>query len=219
MKVKEINDKELNILLLNEIARAYKVAGYKMPNTDELMDIATLFAEELRKEMPNTDTDTIAPAIRKGSVGTYGDYNGLSVKNFIQWLKTYNAGDGRTNRIIYEDEPRKELTNEEEKIARRNLLESCYQSFLAGQPVFVPGSVLLRALIADNIIDMVDERIEWARESVRENLKTEAAQERRLGQTIDAYINSNLESRAAQKVVNGFFRELKNTGKQTIYGG
>ena len=217
MKIKDTNDKQLNALLLNETARAYKVAGYKMPNSNELMDIVTLFAEELRKEMPNTDTDTIAPALRKGSVGNYGDYNGLSVKNFIQWLKTYNAGDGRTNRVIYEEEPRKELTDNEKKAARRMMLENCYKSFLAGQPVFVPGSVLLRAMIADNLIDMVEERMEWAVESSKEDLKLEAMQDRHLGQTIQAYINSNVESRAAKKVVNGFFLELKNLGRQTIY--
>jgi len=218
MKIKDTDDKQLNALLFNEVARAYKIAGYKMPNSNELIDIITLFNEELHKELGNCDTDIIAPAMRKGSVGSFGDYAGLSVKNFIGWIKSYTAGDGRTNRVVYEDEPHKELDEAEKKIARRELLENCYGSFIKGQPVYVPGSVLLRALIADNLIDMVDERLEWARESARENLKTEAAQERRLGQTIDAYINSNLESRAAQKVVNGFFRELKNTGKQTIYG-
>lgn len=219
MKVKDTNETQLTTLLIDELVRAYKIAGYKIPDSESLRDTVQLLSETLRTDNANLDTDTLQAAIRQGSLGKLGEYAGISVKTVSGWIVAYKmlANDQRVNRVEYTEEPMAEKTTEEKAYWRRMLVESCYANFLNGQFNAVGGNYLLNALVTDGIIDNVEQRLARATAHVKEILKAEAPTHRGFWQSFEAYIDGNTDGEAAKLAVNQFFSELKQKGITQIY--
>lgn len=224
MKIKQTPENELKTIVFENLCTAYEntsPADKPLPAPDRLAKMVEIITKEvLLKHFPNADTSDIVDAFDKGSLGFLGEFYGITVTTVSVWMQRLLdlRDDARaTNCTSHEAPPPPKRTPEELKYFARSSVNECYKLYCKGGYYFVPASLLLRTLREDNLIDMIDERMEWATEKATDILTTRFYKERRAGQTIADYIQASSGSTAAKCVIDGFFNEMIEAKKTEIY--
>ena len=213
MKIKDTSINKLKSKLTEEIAKAYKIAGYNITNLSETVN---LMYENMVKFFPNNDLSDISTAFEKGALGEYGEYAGISVRTLYSWMRTFNGN--AVNRVA-EIEP--ETPSEEEprdkKQDGRNLVNSCYDTYRKTGCFFAPASMLIK-ILGDNGIDLskgMDEAKAAAEANLEDTFKRQRAEFR--FKKMKDFVNDNLDTEASGVAVKNYFKRMINEKKETIF--
>lgn len=216
MKIKDTTPKQLKLVILAELQRAYKIAGYNAP--DNHAETVNLLYENLTKFFPNNDLSDISTAFEKGALGEYGEYAGISVRTIYSWMRTFNGNAvNRTAEMKMEAPATEEEANRDKAQDGRNLVNSCYASFIDKGCFFAPSSLLVKILV-DNGID-IQGNVEAAKAKAAENLEEEFKRNRseyrfkKLGD----FISGNLDHEATGLAVKNYFTDCQRRGMKTIF--
>lgn len=216
MKISQTNDKQLKQAVANAATKAYKIAGYNVPQPTDLAEIVVLTAENLRKYFRNNQIEDIATAFEKGALGDYGENNGLSVARFHQWMRTFN-GNGINQQPADEPQPAAKQPPRDRVADARNMVNSAYQEWLRRGYNLIPARIILSWLLADNKIPEFRRRKAEADRKAEATLSASFATHRAPFQKLSDYIKTNQATEADAILLEAFFEECKAAGLQTLY--
>ena len=216
MKIANTSTKELKEIIVDAAVKAYKISGYNVPPARDLAEIVTFTADNFRKYFKNNDTADIATAFEHGALGDYGENSGISVARFHQWMRHFN-GNGTNNQQPDEEPPAKPLTPRDHIADAHNMVNSAYQLWLQRGYNLIPAEIILKWLVSDNKIPELRKKSEMARAKAEENLASDFARFRKPFQKIADFIKANQATEADAVLLDLFFEECKNAGKENIY--
>lgn len=216
MKITQTSNEHLKKAVMDAVVKAYKLAGYNVPTPRDLAEIVNMMADDLRKYFRNNDTADIATAFERGALGDFGEYQGLSVARFHQWMKTFNGK--ATNQQAADDEPPQQPQPPRDRVAdAHSLINSMYSTWLEKGFTIVPASVVLPWLIRENKIPEIRRKAQMAREQAAATLASQAMQKRSRFQKISDYIKQNQATEEDSIILDLYFSECKANNMEAIY--
>lgn len=216
MKISQTNDKQLKQAVANAATKAYKIAGYNVPQPTDLAEIVVLTAENLRKYFRNNQIDDIATAFEKGALGDYGENSGLSVARFHQWMRAFN-GNG-TNQQVADDEPPAAPQPPRDRVKdAHDMVNSAYAEWLRRGYNLIPASLLLAHLVSDGKLVEYARRKAAAERQAEATLNEQYFKKRAPFQKLSDFIKANQATEVDALIIENFFNELKDNGIKIIY--
>lgn len=215
MKIKDTTPKQLKLVILAELQKAYKVAGYNA--TDNYAEMVNLLHENLTKFFPNNELSDIPTVFEKGALGDYGEYAGISVRTIYSWMRTFNGNAVNRTADMEPEQPKADEAPRDHVQDGRDLVNSCYATYLDKGCFFAPSSMICKILL-DNGIDLSG-KMDYAKKKAEENLEEEFKRNRadyrfkKLGD----FISGNLETEATGVLIKGYFAECKRKGMKNIF--
>ena len=216
MKITNTPTDHLKKTVMDAVVKAYKLAGYNVPPARDLAEIVTLTCENLRKYFRNNLTDDITAAFEKGALGDYGDYNGLSVARFHQWMRAFN-GSG-TNQQPREDEAPAAPEPPRDRVKDGHaMVNNAYEEWMRRGYNLIPASLILQWLIADNKIPELRKRHEDAKQRSEAALCAQFTNRREPFQKLVDFIKKNQQTETDALLLEAFFEDCKAAGLKKLY--
>jgi hypothetical protein len=100
--------------------------GFKVENISELI---IMVVKDIFSDFPTMTLSEISIAFRKGVRGELGEYMGLSVRTFYQWLKYYNEYKIPIIKQIQTIKKEEEITDEQKKKVKMDWLNHFIEDF------------------------------------------------------------------------------------------
>lgn len=119
-------EKEMKLFLLDQVSKSFLLRGYKTTDQDNAI-IVTELLKEIQKRFKAITFKEIEIAFENGLRGEYGEYMGLSVITFSNFIKGFKESRQRADMIKLHKEVKEEVvvTEEEKKKNFEEFLESC----------------------------------------------------------------------------------------------
>lgn len=116
-------------LLAKITEEVFKCAQYRgqVITQEDAAIAAGFFLEDLQEDYDGLDTIEIAPILRRGVRGEYGDYYGLNAATFRKWVQAYLASDERQAYKKAKSEARALLAEKHTK-SESEIDEQCWQT-------------------------------------------------------------------------------------------
>lgn len=127
------------------LTTVYTLSGQK-PDAVTLAIYAQEFYTQLMRLYSSITLEEVAEALRRGVFDEYGEYYGLNIKTFVQFVKGYlNSLERKNAKEIFEkkiaEQQTKELTVEERELAQQRFINVLYEDYLRDKfnPDLVPA--------------------------------------------------------------------------------
>lgn len=148
---KDMNDADLFDFLKGEIGKAFAVSGYTCPAGRE----GELFINEVIRDIRQIcksfalRRDEISIAFSRGVRKEYGDFVGLPIVRFFEFLKSYCANNDRMRALAerHKQEPKTEPTEQEKFDIEKRLALKAFNDLKDGKDI---------SLIARSVYDFLD---------------------------------------------------------------
>lgn len=215
MKIGQTPTDQVKNALIAALVKAYKVGGYNVPPPKDFAEIVNLTYENFAKYFKRNELDDIAVAFEKGSLGEYGENNGLSVSRFHQWMRAYNGK--ATNQQQEDEEPPMPEQPRNRVADAHNMVNSAYQEWLKRGYNLIPATLILSWLIGDNKIPELRKKTELATAEASKNLSNRFFTHRESFQKLADYITKNQKTETDSLILISYFEECKAAGLQSIY--
>lgn len=238
--LREYNPEEIRKPLAAYIARIYALRG-QTATSEELRFMATELGRSVFERFPGLSLEEVGVSLDKGVKGDFGEYYGLSVVTFLDWVRAYQSSNVRIKAQEELAPPalpqQRTITEREFEIIRReNALRAFTRYKQERKRPFVPG-------ISVGVYDTLDSRgilrygkeeklqaLEKAKETRREEIISDRSRRtytiskaiEKLGTVLDRELADKSPAivwRAKELLLLRFFDSLIEAGKdlETLY--
>lgn len=107
----DMNQKEVQSDIIKILSKTYLDSG-KIIDTKELLSLSGGVLNEVKRYFPNLKVGELDLCFQNGVRKQYGEYFGLNIVTFHQWIKSYMAEDKRAEAIKIRSTPRIETIKE-----------------------------------------------------------------------------------------------------------
>jgi len=160
------------------ISQVYFINGQKLENGEAhahmLMLLCNGLYDEITKYFRFLRIDEVDIALNNGVRGEYGEYFGVNVKSFHQWLRAYQISEVRKSKL-------KEVTRQEKEVDKEQAKKKYWQTILKGfmaykekgeLDLFMPTE-LFRQLWNNGFIKLTKEQSDRYLELAKQKLASE----------------------------------------------
>jgi hypothetical protein len=196
--VKDTPKKGLFDYVNNAITRLYAAARFTPPSPEEMNVIVGETFKVIVETYPTLRYQELDIAFRKGLIGEYGDYMGLSVPTFSNWIKFYMVDKNRLNQLpqkLQIEAPKEPSREQKFALAASNALEA-FNKYKAGGDISIIASTVYKTLLWLNLVNYSEEEIKEFEEQARLDVVEELTVQKNL--TAD-----KLARKAFQRLLDG----------------
>lgn len=223
--IRHTKEKNIGKTLIMAVGKAYADKGIKVDQTDINYMIPSLVSA-IKKFCPNIRIDEIPEAINNGIFGEYGEYFGLNVTTFTNFVKAYYASEKRRQLAIAalpapEAKPcptREELLRAEKKMIVDAFASYCLHGYYLDIANHVYNKLNGRELIqftAERKKEFYEQaRIELLQDG-QSNLRGSIGDRSKMKLIVSGLVSNEgdavniITRRAKQIALNAYFNELK----------
>lgn len=158
---------ELKSVILDNINYAIAYISYKKTAEEKVFEVTEL-AKEIQTSFKTLRIDEIKVAFKNGLNNEYGDFFGLNVKTYVQWIKSYLSSEKRHLSLKNEhimQLPEKIITKEEKEKIFNEALEFSKAHFKKYGIILDQGNAIFDGCRKRNLIILTPEQISEAKEN------------------------------------------------------
>lgn len=157
--ISTLSDEEAFELLKANITKAYVSARYEMPLANELIIIADETMKAFKMKFGSLRENEIAILFTRGLCGDYGDFKGLSLITFVNWVLGYLKELSRIKLTTHVEEKKEPSLSERFEIAKSLALKT-FDDFIQEKSIELQGATVYRFLAKLGIIKYSDQEQE-----------------------------------------------------------
>lgn len=173
MRIKESSTNDLKLALLKAISTAYLRSGQQFNK-----NVVEIEVDNMTSDVVNyfgaLKLSDIELAFKNGIQNKYGEYFGLNIKTYLNWLKNYIYDPERVERVKLEQknnmiEEKKLSEKEKEEIIKNGLLAT-FERFKENKPITDAGNINYKYLVENGIFNLSRQRKLEIRDAVQKRM-------------------------------------------------
>ena len=174
-RVKTLNSEFLSEKVLELINLTYFELKYAQPDDSEIVLTAQLLTSDIGRFHPTMTIGEIKLAFKLGSIGHYGEFQGLSVATFNRWIFCLTQSKERADVIKHErsllhKEPPPPTDAEVRELSIKATIK-CFETYKASGHIVDFGNAIFKFLEAEKLLNLTIKRKNEILQQVRERLE------------------------------------------------
>lgn len=157
--IKDCSDEQIREVVINDMISAYFKAGFAYPSDSDFKIMADQMVINIRQQGFAMRLNEISIAFSRGVLKEYGEYMGLSIVSFTNFVKMYLMNNARLDALreynTPKEEPKEPTEKEKFEMAKMNAIQA-FLDVNAGKSI-VLGSVVYDFLDTQGILNFTKE--------------------------------------------------------------